>query len=234
MIPFRLLAAFLLSATVIAGAQVPLSQEPRHRMTFENAEFRVLDVNIPPGDTTLDHRHEFDMMSLSMTSGASTRVQLTGQAWGPPGPSRPIGDATVTQYAGKPESHRLENVGKSAYRSFAVENLRRSGWSTTPAVSGAATTLKTESRAFRVYDVRLGRAMSQTSHTHGVPTIGVLITGAVLSDGPDAQAKANPGAAVGIKQLTEPGQWILVPRGDTHHIVRLGTADAHVIEIEVR
>ncbi len=91
-----------------------------------------------------------------------------------------------------------------------------------------------ESRAFRLYDVSLSRDTSQTSHKHAVPTIAVLISGMVMSDGPDTQAKANPGAPVGLKQLTQPGQWILVPPGDTHHVVRLGAGDARVVEIEVR
>jgi hypothetical protein len=101
-------------------------------------------------------------------------------------------------------------------------------------VSVPGTSLAADGRALRVYDVRLGRERAQTSHTHAVPTIVVLITGLVMSDGPDAQAKANAPAAVGLKQLDRPGQWMLVPRGDTHHLVRLGVADARVVEIEVR
>jgi hypothetical protein len=230
----RLVGLVILFATVIAAAQVPLSREPSHRVMFENADLRVLDVNIPPNSATLEYRHDFDIATVSMTSGTPTRLQLAGQAWGQVRPPRPLGDATALEYVGKPESHRLENVGAGAYRLFAVENLRTSGWSTMPAASGGATTLTTTSRAFRIYDLRLGREISQTSHTHAVPTIGVLVSGAVLSDGPDTQAKANPSAPVGIKQLTELGQWIFVPRGDTHHIVRLGAADARVVEIEVR
>ena len=84
------------------------------------------------------------------------------------------------------------------------------------------------------YDVRLVRAAPQSSHTHAVPTVVVVLAGAVMSDGPDAQAKANAPAPVGLKQLDRPGQWLLVPRGDTHHLVRLGTGDARVVEIEVR
>jgi hypothetical protein len=55
-----------------------------------------------------------------------------------------------------------------------------------------------------------------------------------MSDGPDAQAKALAPAPVGLKQLDQPGQWLLVPRGETHTVVRLGTADARILEIEVR
>lgn len=225
------LVFFVTSAAV--AAQVPLSKEPRHRLVFENAQLRVLDVNVPPGDTTLDHAHDLDIVTVSMTNGTSTRIQAKGQ-WGPVRNPRPPGDATVAEYAGKADSHRVENLGKSAYQLFAVENLRQSGWSTTPVVSARGTTLTAESRAFRIYDVRLEGGASQTSHAHAVPTIAVLISGKVMSDGPDAQAKANAPAAVGLKQLDQPGQWLLVPRGDTHYVVRMGTADARLVEIEVR
>jgi len=230
----RWVGFFLLATTAVVAAQVPLSKEPRHRVTFENAQLRILDVNIPPGDTSLDHLHDRDIVTVSMTTGADTRLQSPGKPWGPVRPARPLGDATVAEYTGKPESHRIENVGKSAYQLFAVENLGTSGWSTTPSISGAATTLTTESRAFRIYDVRLARESSQTSHTHMVPTIVLLVSGKFMSEGPDTQAKANAPAPVGLKQLDQPGQWVLVPRGDTHHLVRLGTADARVVEIEVR
>jgi quercetin dioxygenase-like cupin family protein len=229
----RVVGSFVLAATTIAAAQVPLSKEPRHRVTFENKQLRILDVNIPPGDTSLDHRHDLDIVTVSMTSGTNTRIQ-TGAQPATDRPPRPLGDATVAEYAGKSGSHTVANVGKTAYQLFAVENLRTSGWSTAPAATGLATKMTREARSFRLYDVNLSRETSQTSHKHDVPTVAVLISGSVMSDGPDTQAKANPGAPIGLKQLTQPGQWILVPPGDTHHVVRLGAGNARVVEIEVR
>jgi hypothetical protein len=224
---------FILASAVVTVAQVPVTKEPRHHVTFENQQLRILDVNIPAGDKSLDHRHELDIATVSMTIGTTTRVQ-TGSQPAPERPSRPLGEAGVTEYVGKPGSHTIENTGKSPYQLFAVENLKTSGWSTAAAASGLATKMTRESRAFRLYDISLSRETSQTSHTHAVPTVAVLITGTVMSDGPDKQAKANPGAPVGLKQLTQPGQWILVPAGDTHHIVRLGPSEARIVEIEVR
>jgi len=229
----RWIGLILLATTAVVAAQVPLSKEPRHHMTFENPQLRIIDVNIPPGDKSLDHRHDLDIVTVSMTAGTMVRIQTGGQP-AAERPSRPLGDATVAEYAGKAQSHIVENVGKSPYQLFAVENLKTSGWSTGPAASGLATKMTREARAFRLYDVSLTRDTSQTSHTHAVPTVAVLVSGAVMSDGPDKQAKDNPGAPVGLKQLTQPGQWILVPSGDTHHIVRLGVGDARVVEIEVR
>jgi len=229
----RYLCLFVVAAASVVAAQVPVSKEPRHHVTFENPQLRILDVNIPPGDKSLDHRHELDIATVSMTMGTTTKVQSGNQ---PPreGPSRPLGEAGVTEYVGKAGSHTIENTGKSPYQLFAVENLKTAGWSTAPAASGLATKMTRESRAFRLYDVSLSRETSQTSHTHAVPTIAILITGTAMSDGPDKQAKENPGAPVGLKQLTQPGQWILVPAGDTHHMVRLGPNEARIVEIEVR
>jgi hypothetical protein len=229
----RWIGLFLLMTVASVVAQVPLSKEPRHRVTFENMQLRILDVNIPPGDKSLDHRHDLDIATVSMSHGTNTRIQ-TGTQPAAERPSRPLGDATIAEYAGKAQSHTIENVGKGAYQLFAVENLKTSGWSTAAASSGLATKMTSEARSFRLYDVNLSKGTSQTSHTHAVPTVAILISGIVMSDGPDTQAKANPGAPIGLKQLTQPGQWILVPSGDTHHIVRLGVGDARVVEIEVR
>lgn len=225
---------FTLFASAAVAAQIPLREDPHHKVMFENAAFRVLDVNIPPGTTSADHRHDLDIATISIAPGTTTRVQRTGQPWDPPRAARALGDAAVTEYTGKPGSHRVENTGASAYRLFAVENLKKGGWSATPAATGLGTKMTAESRAFRIYDVRLNKGAAQVSHTHAVPTIAVLIAGTVLSDGPDARAKEHAPASVGLKQLSAPGEWLLVPAGDTHHLVRLQTADAHVVEIEVR
>ena len=226
------IALFVVVISAAAAAQVPLSKDPSHRVTFENAQFRIFDVNVAPGQMSADHLHELDIATVSM-SNSDSRIQVKGEAWGAPR-KRTLGESNVTEYSGKPLSHRIENTGRVAFQLFAVENLHKSGWSTAAPASGLATTVAKEGRAFRTYDVRLPLTTPQTSHTHLVPTIAMLVSGKVMSDGPDKQAKANAPAAVGLKQLDQPGQWVLVPAGDTHHLVRLGTTDARLVEIEVR
>jgi quercetin dioxygenase-like cupin family protein len=230
---FRCAGLFILLATVLVSAQVPTNKEPHHRTVFENAQFRILDVNVPPGETTLEHSHQFDIVTVSMTSGTETRVQSPGQPW-TNRPRRALGNVQTTEYSGKPASHRVETVGSSPYHLFAVENLKASGWSAAPALSAGGTTRAAESRSFLVYNVSLGKDRSQTSHTHTVPTLVVLLSGKVMSEGPDEKAKANAPAPVGLKQMDRPGQWVLVPAGDSHHLVRLGTDDGQLVEIEVR
>ena len=225
------LSLFVLTATL--AAQVPVNNEPHHRTVYQNADFRILDVHLAPGESTLDHRHEHDIVTVSMNAGTPTRIVSAGQTQNRP--PRPLADATIAEYTGKPGSHKVDNTGTAAYQLFAVENLRDAkAWATSPPVSALATTLATDGRAMRIYDVKLATPTSQTTHTHAVPTVAVLINGIVMSEGPDAQAKALAPAPVGLKRLDSPGQWVLIPRGETHTVVRLGNVDARLLEIEVR
>jgi quercetin dioxygenase-like cupin family protein len=225
------LSLFVLTATL--AAQVPVNNEPHHRTVYQNADFRILDVHVAPGESTLDHRHEHDIVTVSMNAGTATRIVSAGQTQNRP--PRPLADATIAEYTGKPSSHKVDNTGTLAYQLFAVENLRGAkAWATSPPVSALATTLATDGRAMRIYDVKLATPTSQTTHTHAVPTVAVLINGIVMSEGPDAQAKALAPAPVGLKRLDSPGQWVLIPRGETHTVVRLGNVDARLLEIEVR
>lgn len=225
------LSLFVLTATL--AAQVPVNNEPHHRTVYQNADFRILDVRVAPGESTLDHRHEHDIVTVSMNAGTATRIVSAGQTQNRP--PRPLADATIAEYTGKPGSHKVDNTGTVDYQLFAVENLRDAkAWAASPPVSALATTLVTDGRAMRIYDVKLATPTSQTTHTHAVPTVAVLINGIVMSEGPDAQAKALAPAPVGLKRLDSPGQWVLIPRGETHTVVRLGNVDARLLEIEVR
>jgi quercetin dioxygenase-like cupin family protein len=227
-------ALFLASvATIAAQAPAPLGNDAWHKVVFENPQIRILSVDVAPGQTTMEHRHDYDIATISVNDGTETRVQDTGKEWTARAP-RALGNIAVTDYTGKPSSHRIENVGKRSYQLFAIENKKKSGWSTAAATQGIGTKMIQESRAFRSYDVQMSLNASQSSHIHTSPTIVVLLRGKVMSDGPDAQAKAYAPAPVGLRQMDAPGQWIVVPPGDRHHLVRLGTTDARVVEVEVR
>ena len=229
----RAVVLFVVASAVAVAAQAPLGNDAWHRVVFENPQMRILSVNVDTGATTSEHRHDFDIVTVSMNDGTETRLQ-TGSQPATQRPARLLGNVAITDYTGKPSSHRVENIGKRPYQLFAVENRKKSGWSTGAAASGIATKVLQESRAFRLYDVQLSLRASQATHTHTAPTVVVLVRGKVMSDGPDKQAKAFAPAPVGLRQLDQTGQWLIVPQGDQHHLVRLGTTDAQVVEIELR
>jgi len=44
---------------------VPVNKEPRHATKFENELVRILDIEIPPRDSTLFHEHAFDNVCMA-------------------------------------------------------------------------------------------------------------------------------------------------------------------------
>ena len=87
---------------------VPVEKEPFHRPVYSNADVEVLDVVIPPGATTLFHRHIHDLAGLTVTSSPSVSEVLR---------EKPISDAAEPAGAAwfeaipKPIAHRVTNLG---------------------------------------------------------------------------------------------------------------------------
>jgi len=105
---------FLVALVIISSglkAQVQVRNEPRHHNVFENKYVRILDVNIPPHDTTLQHIHSTPSVIL-MFSNTITATQLKGQTW--------VKSASV--------------AGSAFYRDFAKDTVihRVSNWDTMP------------------------------------------------------------------------------------------------------
>ena len=216
------LCLFMICLCPVAQSQVPVEQEPRHRLVFANDALRVLDVNVTAGDTTLEHSHLNDIATVCI-SCPQTRTRPRGAEWGAPR-TRLLGEPNITEYSGKPDSHTLQNLGNTLYRLIAVENLRKSGWSDTAPVSGGGAKLLNQTRAFRIYDVHVASGASLPAHSHTTPTIVVLVAGETVVARDDGAQRV----------LDRPGQWILIPPGESHRFTARGTEEAHAVEMEVR
>lgn len=59
---------------------MPVREEPRHKPVLQNYYFRLLDVWLPPGDTTMFHIHATPSLFVILES-ARTRSQIQGQEW---------------------------------------------------------------------------------------------------------------------------------------------------------
>ena len=199
----------------VAGAQVPLDQEPRHHLEFANDSLRVISPQIPPGDTTLEHLHMRDETTICI-HGSSTRGKPHDGEWGKPGMPCIPGTAGLTEYTGKPRSHTVQNVGSDLFYLLLVENLRESGWQSNGALDAPGLKVLRENRSFRIYDADASGS-GVMEHAHAVPVVVVLVSG---------EAKA------GAKRLDQPGQWALIPAGEKHRVAAKG--EARVIEVEVR
>jgi hypothetical protein len=58
---------------------VPIHQEPRHHLLHDGAGFRVLDVQLASGDTTLFHTHDTPITYVSIDASAVNTQPLGGE-----------------------------------------------------------------------------------------------------------------------------------------------------------
>jgi quercetin dioxygenase-like cupin family protein len=202
-------------------------------MVFESPGIRILDVQIPPGDTTLFHTHSDPILYVTMST-STTRAQTLGGEWngapalGPPAaspfklsPSSPPGRMTsVTTYADRPLTHRVSNVGETLFRLIATTNASPGDESTGPS-PGFTGSPEITNRWFRGYRVIAG-ADAASEHRHANPVNVVLVAG---------RASATIGKAT--RALDEPGQFAFIGPNVPHRLAGVG-GEAQLVEVEVR
>ena len=215
-------AACLISAAAVSAQVVPVDKEPHHHVLLDTILLRVLDVNIPPGVTTLDHRHERDVATVALEDGTTRTRTPADQDWGPTR-VRARANVNITTYTGSPGAHRVETIGTTPYHLLAVENNRAGGWLETKPMTAEGASIVQQTRAFVAYDVKLPAGTKVTNHPHEMPVVIVLMSGAVEISG-------NGGSEP--SRLSQPGRWALIPGG--HNLGVVGSSDARVIEIEIR
>ena len=115
----RCLTALALVAACVpiaraADEPVPIEQEPRHQLKFENAHVRFFDVQLEPGYQSLYHWHHNDGVFVNIASSPTI-----SQDWGAEPVARgdrAIGETYFIGYAAKPKAHRVTNPGPGVYR----------------------------------------------------------------------------------------------------------------------
>jgi hypothetical protein len=116
-----LTAVLLLAGSLSGHAQIPVSKEPMHHVVFQNAWVRILDVHIPPGDTSLMHKHEIPSVFMVLTNTKTgsevivepKKLQLTqGNIW-------------FEGFYTSPRVHRVWNSDASEFHVIDMELLNK-------------------------------------------------------------------------------------------------------------
>ena len=101
-----------------------LLHEPHHHWLMEASWFRIVDARIPPGDTTLWHRHRFTNIGVRI-QGSRISSQKQGGEWTSP-QDLPTGAVTFEKIDA-PFVHRVKNSGTVEYHVVLVELLDGAG-----------------------------------------------------------------------------------------------------------
>jgi uncharacterized protein (DUF885 family)/quercetin dioxygenase-like cupin family protein len=250
----RYLRAATVAASLPKGEQVvPVYHEPHHRQLFAYGTTRILEGQVPPGDTSWYHVHAEPILYITLSASAQ-RTQVLGEDWGrgrgeggAPAPAAgrggPAGGApagrgappnaggppllratSTTSYYDTPVTHRIQNGGDRLFRFMVVSNASPGDESAaTPADDGFSGTPELTNRWFRAYRIKLAPGQATEMHRHSTESVIVQIS--------DGQALATGPM---MWDLGEQGRWAWFDGGKEHQIKNTGTVPFEAIEVEVR
>jgi hypothetical protein len=191
---------------------VEVRDEPRHRHRFENEFVRVYDVLIPPGDTTLYHRHVEDTFYVAVNE-ATVRDRTWGDDEERTGTAA-AGTVMCRPHRSRPLIHQVHNAGSAEMRLIGAE-IKASPDVTSPATldaSGHRVTLERD--RLRVYELSLGPGESTGTVEYRFSSLTVFLTIATV-------LTRSPG---GVEQIGvhAPGDVIWMPGPVTFSLTNVG------------
>jgi quercetin dioxygenase-like cupin family protein len=221
---------------------VPVHEEPHHRQVFQYGTTRILDLQVPPGDISWFHTHEWPVLYMTLGTSAVRTQNLgsdwsgggarpaTGQAGATPPPAQPPPAArrtpratSTTSYVERPVTHRIENRGDGLFSAMVVVNETAGDDTKSVADAGFDSEPELTNAWFRSYRVTLAPGQKSGAHEHTTPVvIFQAIAGKAEADGPMDF------------EFNRPGQWAFYDAGVAHTIENLGDAAIELLEIEVR
>lgn len=202
-----LLVAAATSATGLAAQDpVPAHEEARHHLVLDDARFRILDVQIPPGDTTDFHLHDVPIAYVAVSPAAVGTQRLDG-AWRTTARSAAseAGIGRVTWNESYPESpvvHRVANADDHLFRLIAVVNRGAGDSASDPSDLGAAGPAAASSRWYRSVALEIHGGTSFKWAPHPRPVVAVLVSDGQVALGPGGVAAEGIGAFL----VLEPGE----------------------------
>ena len=73
------LGIYLFCVTAYSQDWVPVYEEPKHQLVFENDQVIILNVNLPPGYVSLYHKHQIDLLYVTIAGTKVWAEPLNGQ-----------------------------------------------------------------------------------------------------------------------------------------------------------
>jgi hypothetical protein len=212
---------------------VPVFEEPRHHLVVDTPTLRILDIQIPPGDTTLFHMHNSAMIYVPISS-SRTRSQTLGEDWPAPSaapaaatpaaapatPPRPGRITGAANYVEKPTTHRVNNIGSTLFRLIGIANMT-AGDAAPPAAS--ATKPEMENRWYRVERLVIAPGTSAPVPSFAGAVVVVMQTpGTAAVDG----AVWQP--------LNGPGDFARIDGSKPYLVHNRGAAEIEVVAVAVK
>jgi mannose-6-phosphate isomerase-like protein (cupin superfamily) len=235
---------------------MPVHQEPHHRQVFQRGPMRILDLQLPPGDVSWFHTHEWPVYYLT-TSDSPTVGQNLGEEWGAgrrgrgPAPTPAPGAAPPAPPSAAPAAGAPAARGPVRGRPRLMSDLSYAERPNTHRIRNDGPGLF---RAMVVVNETAGGDESVTEEQAGFTDKPISsnkwfrVYRVALAPGEKSsphQHKApvvvlqdTSGTGLGVGGMTfefnEPGQWAYFDAGERHQMSNTGDGRLELVEVEVR
>jgi hypothetical protein len=202
-----------LLCSIHLAAQVAVSKERRHHLVFENDKVRILNVLLPPGDTTQYHLHSTPSVFISFTKTLTVSQRINEQ---PESGTSAAGNLLFEDLsAPHTKVHRVWNMDTSVFHVMDVELLGKDSGFTLKPLSIPHMHLVTDTTLVRAYLIQL--AKNEQVSIKDQPSGFILVA---LND---AKIKSVQNGKEGTSFI-KPGQFYWINAQETFSILQLSNA----------
>lgn len=217
-----LLSFYILSFNHVV-AQVAVSKEPRHHVVFENDKVRILNVLLPPGDTTQYHVHSLPSVFISLSKTNTSWQRINEQ---------PVASISVAGYIwfenlNPPhiKIHRVWNNDTSVYHVMDVELLAKdSGFSLKP-LTIEHLHLLVDTPWVRIYTIKLAKNEQVTIKEQQSNFILVAINDATINLNENGKES---------RSVIKCGQFYWIKANDKFSVISLSDTPANFALLEIK
>jgi hypothetical protein len=228
----HLLAASLVvcALTLPAAAQdegpaVPVDKAAYHVPVFRNDYLTLLRVNIPSRRSAGYHIHSKDQVSV-LIEEADQSGQVLGEQPTPPRRT-PRGNVSYTAYSKKAMTHRVNNVGPTAFHNIVVALADTQPGRFMPAARDVAGyTQVLDNERVRAWRLVLEPGQSAAAITQNAPGLRIVIDGGEIAE--SVAGEGDRGMALRLCDFywQEPGA--------TRAVRNVGASRIELVEIELK
>jgi hypothetical protein len=178
----KCIAVFIicLLLTGICRAQIPVSQEPRHHKVLENDHVRLLDVHIPPGDTSQIHIHATPSVFVVLNN-VKTGSQVISEEDHSNSPIRHFGNIWFEGFYEKPRIHRVWNSDKAEFHVMDIELPNKNYISIDPPIVQESFRFLFEEKPVRAYRLNLKPEANVSIEPRRADILMILLTDSARS-----------------------------------------------------
>ncbi len=198
---------------------VQVRYEPRHHDVVDNEWVRILDVHIPPGDTSFFHKHTTPSVFLVLSNtktGSQALIEPRRRTFSKEG-------IWFEDFTDTPRIHRVWNADKIPFHTIDIELPHKPGHTIAAPVSDPAFQLLFDERSVRGYLVTIGAGKWVDLPGRSTPLVVVGL------------ADAHAASSVNGKPFHEKGDYLFLPAGEKLEIsnrMSAGREQFAVIELK--